>query len=174
MPICGRNLTPCCISTTPGPSSRSTAHRSGRWMSNFRKKSRRLFLRHSKRTMAKDQSQLDAVNAVRIPAGVVSLEGELGIPGGARALVIFAHGSGSSRRSERNRYVARKLREGGLATLLFDLLTSEEEAIDLRTAHMRFDIGLLAERLVAVTDWIRRQPETSKLAIGYFGASTGA
>jgi len=103
-----------------------------------------------------------------------TLRGTLNIPGDARGLVLFAHGTGSSRHSPRNRYVASVLREGGLATLLLDLLTEEEEAIDLRTRHLRFDINLLAERLVAVTDWLRGRPDTSTLSIGYFGASTGA
>jgi putative phosphoribosyl transferase len=88
--------------------------------------------------------------------------------------VLFAHGSGSSRHSPRNRYVAWLLNEAGLATLLVDLLTSEEEAIDLTTAHLRFDIGLLAGRLIGVTDWLTEHPDTRHLRIGYFGASTGA
>jgi dienelactone hydrolase len=111
--------------------------------------------------------------AVRIPIGRVSLEGDLAIPAGAVGIVVFAHGSGSSRFSPRNRYVAELLRAGGLATLLIDLLTPDEEAIDALTAHLRFDIGLLAERLVAATDWLGAPPETRDLAIGYFGASTG-
>jgi pimeloyl-ACP methyl ester carboxylesterase len=88
--------------------------------------------------------------------------------------VLFAHGSGSSRHSPRNRYVARLLNEAKLATLLLDLLTAEEEAIDLRTAHLRFDIGLLAERLIGATDWLTQHPDTRDLPIGYFGASTGS
>jgi dienelactone hydrolase len=92
----------------------------------------------------------------------------------SRAIVLFAHGSGSSRRSPRNRYVARALQEAGLATLLMDLLTLDEEARDVRTGRLRFDIGLLAERLVSATDWLRADPETRALKIGYFGASTGA
>jgi putative phosphoribosyl transferase len=91
---------------------------------------------------------------VRVAAGPVTLEGNLSLPEGARGIVLFAHGSGSSRHSPRNRYVARVLNEAKLATLLVDLLTPDEEAIDLRTAHLRFDIGLLAERLVGVTDWL--------------------
>jgi putative phosphoribosyl transferase len=112
--------------------------------------------------------------AVRIPVESVTLEGDLGIPEGARGIVLFAHGSGSSRRSPRNRYVARVLRHGGLATLLFDLLTTVEEVVDMRTGHLRFDIGLLASRLIGVTDWVTRNPETRQLRVGYFGASTGA
>ena len=88
--------------------------------------------------------------------------------------MLFAHGSGSSRHSPRNRHVARVLNQAKLATLLIDLLTSAEEAVDLRTAQLRFDIGLLAERLIAATDWLVRQPDTRPLRLGYFGASTGA
>jgi dienelactone hydrolase len=101
------------------------------------------------------------------------LEGNLVAPPGAAGVVVFAHGSGSSRFSPRNRAVARELREGGLGTLLLDLLTPNEEAIDAVTARLRFDIGLLARRLVAATDWLHAQPETSALVAGYFGASTG-
>src|SRR5436190_10503276 len=111
---------------------------------------------------------------VRVAAGPVTLEGNLSLPPDAHGIILFAHGSGSSRHSPRNRYVARLLNEGKLATLLVDLLTPDEEAIDLRTAHLRFDIGLLAERLVGVTDWLTRQPDTRHLPVGYFGASTGA
>src|ERR687889_1472703 len=89
---------------------------------------------------------------VRISAGPVELEGILDIPEGAQGIVLFAHGSGSGRNSPRNRYVARTLRQAGLATLLIDLLTPEEEAVDLRTGHLRFDIGLLADRLAGATD----------------------
>jgi dienelactone hydrolase len=109
-----------------------------------------------------------------VSAGPVELEGNLVVPEGARGIVLFAHGSGSSRHSPRNRYVARVLREAGLATLLIDLLTPDEEEVDLRTAHLRFDIGLLAERLVGATDWLKENPATRSLRIGYFGASTGA
>ena len=91
---------------------------------------------------------------VRVTTGPVTLEGNLSLPGGARGVVLFAHGSGTSRHSPRNRHVARLLNEATLATLLIDLLTPAEEAIDLRTTHLRFDIGLLAERLVGVTDWL--------------------
>jgi putative phosphoribosyl transferase len=103
-----------------------------------------------------------------------ALEGNLTIPAGARGIVLFAHGSGSSRHSPRNRYVAQELQRSGLATLLIDLLTTDEEAIDTRTRHLRFDIGLLADRLVAATDWLAMQSETRDLKLGYFGASTGA
>ena len=111
---------------------------------------------------------------VRIPAGPVELEGDLGSPEEARGVVLFAHGSGSGRHSPRNRYVARELQRAGFATLLIDLLTPEEERADLRTGHLRFDIGLLAERLAGATEWLIDNPDTRDLRIGYFGASTGA
>ena len=111
---------------------------------------------------------------VRVMAGAVTLEGNLSLPEDARGVVLFAHGSGSSRHSSRNRYVARLLNEAKLATLLIDLLTPDEEAVDLRTAHLRFDIGLLARRLVGATDWLSQEPDTRHLRIGYFGASTVA
>jgi putative phosphoribosyl transferase len=112
--------------------------------------------------------------AVRIPVGPVELQGNLDVPEDAKGVVLFAHGSGSGRHSPRNRYVARALKERGLATLLIDLLTPDEEEIDLRTGRLRFDIGLLALRLAGATDWLRREPDTRDLRIGYFGASTGA
>ncbi len=111
---------------------------------------------------------------VRVAAGAFAVEGNLVVPAGAAGMVLFAHGSGSSRRSPRNRSVARALQDRGLATLLIDLLTAEEEAIDLETAQLRFDIGLLAERLAGATDWLTESRETRDLRIGYFGASTGA
>ena len=111
---------------------------------------------------------------VSVAAGPVTLEGNLSMPEAVRGVVLFAHGSGSSRHSPRNRYVARLLNEAKLATLLIDLLTSDEEASDMRTAHLRFDIDLLAERLVAATDWLRQYSDTHHFRIGYFGASTGA
>ena len=110
---------------------------------------------------------------VQIGAGGVVLEGNLRVPDTASGLVVFAHGSGSSRFSPRNRFVASVLEEAGLATLLIDLLTPDEESADERTRHLRFDIGLLATRLVAASDWVREQPDTHHLRIGYFGASTG-
>jgi putative phosphoribosyl transferase len=110
---------------------------------------------------------------VRISAGPVELEGILDIPEGAQGIVLFAHGSGSGRHSPRNRYVAGALREAGLATLLIDLLTPEEEEVDLRTRRLRFDIGLLADRLAGATDWLAQEPDTQDLRVGYFGASTG-
>jgi putative phosphoribosyl transferase len=113
------------------------------------------------------------MDEVQIQAGREDLFGNLNIPEGATGLVVFAHGSGSSRRSPRNQFVARTLNNAGLATLLFDLLTQEEEAVDLRTREHRFNIGLLAERLVYATRWARQQEETRDLRIGYFGSSTG-
>ena len=111
---------------------------------------------------------------IHVPAGAVSLEGNLLIPGLATGVVLFAHGSGSSRFSSRNRYVAEVLREGGMGTLLLDLLTQEEELVDTRTAHLRFDIELLADRLVAAVQWLAREKATERLKVGLFGASTGA
>jgi dienelactone hydrolase len=111
---------------------------------------------------------------VQVPADTVTLEANLDIPQNPRGVVLFAHGSGSSRHSPRNTYVARVLRNGGFATLLMDLLTSEEEYSDIRTAHLRFDINLLAERLVGAASWLKTNPATRDLVIGYFGASTGA
>ncbi len=116
----------------------------------------------------------DGVNAnVQIPIGAVTLMGELQIPEDAAGLVIFAHGSGSSRHSPRNQYVARVLREAGTGTLLFDLLTAEEEAMDDRTGELRFDIRFLARRLVAATRCVSSYAEAQRLPVGYFGSSTG-
>lgn len=123
--------------------------------------------------MAKDASGHPEWEAV-IPAGPVSLHGSLSIPSEPRGVVVFAHGSGSGRLSPRNRFVASALREGRLATLLFDLLTPGEEESDLRTGHLRFDIGFLAGRLLAGVDWVGQQRQTSGLDLGLFGASTGA
>lgn len=111
---------------------------------------------------------------VSVSAGSVKLEGALVIPAGAQGIVLFAHGSGSSRHSPRNRSVASVLQQAGLATLLLDLLTPQEEAIDIRTRQLRFDIHLLAMRLVGATDWLRQTAATQDLSIGYFGASTGS
>jgi putative phosphoribosyl transferase len=111
---------------------------------------------------------------IQIPAGKVVLDGDLHVPVQDKGIILFAHGSGSSRHSPRNQYVARVLQDGGLATLLIDLLTLEEEKVDERTRHLRFDIGLLAERLVAITDWMTQNEEVKHLQVGYFGASTGA
>jgi putative phosphoribosyl transferase len=111
--------------------------------------------------------------AEQIPSGQIMLEGELSVPVGATGIVLFAHGSGSSRHSPRNQFVARTIRDANVGTLLFDLLTPAEEALDENTRHLRFDIRLLAERLVDATNWIKRQPDTSYLRVGYFGSSTG-
>jgi len=120
------------------------------------------------------QGQDADVREVRVRIGEVELGGSLGVPQGARGLVIFAHGSGSSRFSPRNRAVARSLREAGLGTLLFDLLSPEEEAEDEVTGALRFDIAFLARRLTEVTEWVARQPGLADLKRGYFGSSTGA
>ena len=110
---------------------------------------------------------------VYVPAGGARLAGELTIPPDAQGLVLFAHGSGSSRFSRRNQFVARVLERRHFATLLIDLLTPDEEALDQRTAHLRFDIPMLATRLVAIVDWLKQRPDTAPLPIGLFGASTG-
>jgi putative phosphoribosyl transferase len=110
---------------------------------------------------------------VEIAAGRVRLEGTLGVPANARGIVLFAHGSGSSRFSSRNRYVARVLRDAALGTLLLDLLSSREEEVDDVTREHRFDIAMLADRLVAAVDWLAAEPESERLAVGLFGASTG-
>jgi len=124
-----------------------------------------------------------AMSEVRIPAGDATLDGNLTIVrrgesvprriDQTKALILFAHGSGSSRHSPRNQLVARALNSAGLGTLLFDLLTPEEESVDLYTREHRFDIGLLAERLVLATKWAKQQKQTQDLRIGYFGSSTG-
>ena len=116
---------------------------------------------------------VDTEQEVRVAVDGVTLIGDLARPAAARAVILFAHGSGSSRHSPRNRAVARALRQSGLATLLIDLLTRREEAEDAATGHLRFDIGLLARRLGAVTDWLHEEPATARLPVGYFGASTG-
>jgi dienelactone hydrolase len=110
---------------------------------------------------------------VQISAGHALLSGNLTIPDNSMALVLFAHGSGSSRHSPRNQFVARTLNRAGLGTLLFDLLTPEEETLDVYTREHRFNIGLLAERLVHATKWARQQEQTRDLHVGYFGSSTG-
>ncbi len=112
-------------------------------------------------------------NEVRIPAGRATLDGNLTIIDQASTLVLFVHGSGSSRHSPRNQFVARTLNEAGLATLLFDLLTPEEEEVDLYSREHRFNISLLAERLVYATKWAKQRPQMRDLRVGYFGSSTG-
>ncbi|HEX9310342.1 MAG TPA: alpha/beta fold hydrolase [Gemmatimonadaceae bacterium] len=114
-----------------------------------------------------------ATRTVVVQADGVDLEGDLAVPHGARGIVLFAHGSGSSRHSSRNRFVAEELRRGDLGTLLFDLLTPDEERVDMRTAHIRFDIGLLADRLIGAMRWLDAQEQTRGLPVGLFGASTG-
>lgn len=121
---------------------------------------------------AYDDDRLE--RAVAVPSGSVTLEGTLGIPEGAVGVVLFAHGSGSSRFSPRNRFVARVLRDAGIGTLLLDLLSPEEEEVDAVTRHHRFDIGMLADRLVTAIDWLAQEPTTRSLPVGLFGASTGA
>ena len=112
--------------------------------------------------------------SITIHAAEVDLEGDLTLTPGAAGIVVFAHGSGSGRFSSRNRYVAAELARGGLSTLLFDLLTADEHAIDELTRELRFDIPLLSRRLIGTIDWLTRQPQTGSLRIGLFGASTGA
>jgi dienelactone hydrolase len=116
---------------------------------------------------------MDSELAVRIPVGPVTLQGDLSVPVGARGVVLFAHGSGSSRHSPRNRHVAATLRAAGFGTLLADLLTEEEEFAEARTGELRFDIGLLARRLAAIIDWMAGVPAVRSLPAGLFGTSTG-
>jgi putative phosphoribosyl transferase len=115
-----------------------------------------------------------ATYPVRVPAGNVEVDGDLAVPERVRGVVLFAHGSGSSRHSPRNRQVAAALQRAGYATLLMDLLTAEEEALDQRTREHRFDIGLLADRLTAAVDWLAERTDTAGLPLALFGASTGA
>jgi putative phosphoribosyl transferase len=114
------------------------------------------------------------VHSVVIHVADGQVNGDLTIPPATRGLVLFAHGSGSSRHSPRNRYVAEILQRAGIGTLLMDLLTREEEAVDQQTRQHRFDIDLLAERLATAIGWLTHQPATSELPLGLFGASTGA
>ena len=114
------------------------------------------------------------VSVVKIASNGAFIEGNLSVPEGSKALVIFAHGSGSSRFSPRNAQVARKINAVGLGTLLIDLLTAEEEEVDVVTAEFRFDIDLLAKRLVSATEWVKKKADTKNMTIGYYGASTGA
>ncbi len=118
-------------------------------------------------------SDANQLTSVQVATGSVTLEGDLGVPTGASGVVLFAHGSGSGRHSPRNRHVAARLRKAGLATLLIDLLTEREEMIDAQTRHLRFDIELLADRLVGAIDWLVAHPSTAGLRVGLFGASTG-
>jgi putative phosphoribosyl transferase len=113
-------------------------------------------------------------DSVRLDLGGVTLEGDLSLPPGAMGLVLFAHGSGSSRHSPRNRFVAGVLHEAGLATLLMDLLTADEEVLDDRSGELRFDVQLLGQRLLGATEWLAKDLRAAMLPVGYFGASTGA
>jgi predicted alpha/beta-hydrolase family hydrolase len=126
------------------------------------------------KTVTGDPGQKTREHRIRIPIEHAHLEGELIIPPGARGIVLFAHGSGSSRHSPRNQFVARVIREAGCGTLLFDLLTREEETEDTVTGRLRFDIGLLARRLIGATQWLAGQAAAGHLGTGYFGSSTGA
>jgi putative phosphoribosyl transferase len=128
---------------------------------------------HERIEMSSQASPIER-QTLRVRLNTVSLEADLSLPVAARGIVLFAHGSGSSRFSPRNREVAERLNDAKLATMLVDLLTSDEEAVDERTRELRFDIGLLADRLVGLTDWLRVHERTAALRIGYFGASTGA
>jgi len=123
--------------------------------------------------MDRDKKLSATTTPVQIPVGDQSLQGDFRLPAEAHGIVLFAHGSGSSRRSPRNQYVARALEQRDLATLLIDLLTEPEEAVDVYTARYRFDLGMLAHRLVMIVDWLREWKETASLPIGLFGASTG-
>jgi putative phosphoribosyl transferase len=124
--------------------------------------------------MHRERSPLPVARPVEISLGVDRLVGDLTVPARPAGLVLFAHGSGSGRFSPRNRWVAERLHEARLGTLLLDLLTEREEAVDVLTREYRFDIPLLAKRLVAATDWTSRDPRLKDLPLGYFGASTGA
>jgi putative phosphoribosyl transferase len=112
--------------------------------------------------------------AITVPLGKIELSADISLPDRAQGVVLFAHGSGSSRRSPRNRHVAKMLQRGSIGTILIDLLTAEEEAIDVQTSELRFDIPLLGRRVAGITDWIGWQPSLKSLGLGYFGASTGA
>ncbi|MDB5871338.1 MAG: hydrolase [Ramlibacter sp.] len=121
-----------------------------------------------------DPTQAPALREVRIPSGEAWLYGDLALPPGFPGLVLFAHGSGSGRHSARNRQVAGRLQQAGIATLLFDLLTAREEQVDVHTREHRFDIPLLTRRMQDATAWVAAQPELRGASIGYFGASTGS
>jgi dienelactone hydrolase len=121
----------------------------------------------------KNAELAETIRPVRIPAGSVSLEGDLTMPATPGGIVLFAHGSGSSRHSPRNRFVAQLLRKAGLGTLLFDLLTAEEERADAQRGHLRFNIGLLTQRLVCAAHWLSDEDEARHQRLGFFGSSTG-
>jgi dienelactone hydrolase len=120
------------------------------------------------------QSIEKSASEVHIPSGQAVLECDMHIPAGATGIVLFAHGSGSGRHSPRNQFVAGVIRDAGAGTLLFDLLTHDEEQVDIHTRYLRFDMDLLANRLIDATNWIRTNPDARHLRIGYFGSSTGA
>lgn len=120
-----------------------------------------------------DSRVIENITPVHLAIGALELDGDLGLPEHPRGMVLFAHGSGSSRHSPRNRFVARELRQHGFGTLLLDLLTPDEEREDMMTARLRFDIALLAERLGHAVSWLKRHGSTRGLPIGLFGASTG-
>jgi len=124
-------------------------------------------------TDIRNTESTESPRAIRIPAGSVTLEGEIHVPEAAEGLVLFAHGSGSSRHSPRNRFVAGALRRAGLGTVLFDLLTPEEERADAARGHLRFNIGLLTQRLVCAAHWIAEEDEARHQRLGFFGSSTG-
>src|SRR4051812_41166283 len=119
-------------------------------------------------------TRIPSPTEVRVATGAIHLTGDLVLPQDAHGVVVFAHGSGSGRHSSRNRAVARQLQEAGLATLLLDLLTPEEDSVDRRTRHLRFDIPLLSRRMEDTTAWVLRHPDLRHLPGGYFGASTGS
>lgn len=149
----------------------------GSWYADFTQTSDdevRALLGAARQDPAADRAGAAAPRPVQVRVGPALLEGDLAVPANAVGLVLFAHGSGSSRMSPRNRFVAEALRRVGLGTLLLDLLTVDEALQDEVTSHLRFDIDLLSRRLEGATEWARRQPETRALPIGYFGASTGA
>lgn len=125
-------------------------------------------------TVNRPSDQQDVGTLVRVSVDSAVIEGNLSVPDGAEGIILFAHGAGSSRHSPRNNFVARELREGGLATLLIDLLTPQEKEIDRRTRRIRFDIDRLAQRVVGAADWLLEQSETEGLNVGIFGSSTGA
>jgi len=124
--------------------------------------------------MAQSTQQEESGRLVHVSVDSAAVEGNLSVPEGAEGIVLFAHGTGSSRHSPRNNFVADELRDGGFATLLIDLLTPEEKEIDRRTRRIRFDIDRLAERVVGAIDWLLEQPGTQDLNVGVFGSSTGA
>ena len=146
----------------------------GVWYENFEQVTDEEVVRLLERARVERPKGAGETLRLLVPAGPVALEGELGIPAGASGLVVFAHGSGSSRKSPRNQFVAGALRKAGLATFLFDLLTADEEEIDRKTRALRFDVGFLSGRLIDVTDWLSQQREAAALPIGCFGAGTGA